>query len=245
MRECPKNRQGNGGNKAQSSSVVPPNRTTPRGATSSTGGGANRLYAITSRHEQENSPNVVTGMIKVFAFDVYALLDPGASLSFVTPYVANKFDVLPERLCEPFCVSTPVGDSILAERVYCDCPVSINHKSTMADLVELDMVDFDVILGMDWLHACYASVDCRTRVVKFQFSNEPVIEWNSSSAVPKGRFISYLKARKLVSKGCVYHLIRVHDSSVEIPPFQAVPIVREFPEVFPDDLPRIPPEREI
>ena len=106
-------------------------------------------------------------MIKVFTLDVYALLDLGASLSFVTPYVATKFDVLPEKLSEPFSVSTLVGDSILAERVYRDCPVFINHKSTMADLVELDMVDFDVILGMDWLHACYALVDCRTRVVKF------------------------------------------------------------------------------
>lgn len=45
----------------------------------------------------------------------------------------------------------------------------------MANLVELDMVDFDVILGMDWLHVSYASVDCRTRVVKFQFPNELVI----------------------------------------------------------------------
>uniref|UniRef100_M1DFL9 Retrotransposon protein n=1 Tax=Solanum tuberosum TaxID=4113 RepID=M1DFL9_SOLTU len=198
VKECPKNKQGSGnlGSRTQSSSVAPPDRTTPRGATSSTDGGANRLYAITSRHEQENSPNVITGMIKVFAFDVYALLDPGASLSFVTPYVAKKFDVLPERLCEPFCVSTPVGDSILTERLYRDYPISINLKSTVADLIELDMVDFDVILGMDCLHACYASIDCRTRVVKFQFPNEPVLEWSSSSIVPKGHFISYLKARK-------------------------------------------------
>ncbi|KAH0679031.1 hypothetical protein KY284_020116 [Solanum tuberosum] len=226
MKECPKKRQGSGNlsNRAQASSVSPLDRMAPRGATSSTGGGANRLYAITSSHEQENSPNVVTGMIKVFVFDVYALLDPGASLSFVTHYVADKFDILPERLC----VSTPVGESILAERVYRDCPVSINHKSTMADLVELDMVDFDVILGMDWLHACYASLDYRTRVFKFQFPNEPVLEWSNSSAVPKGHFISYLKAR-----------------SVEIPHFQSVHIVREFPEVFPDDLPEILPEREI
>ncbi|KAH0644044.1 hypothetical protein KY289_035018 [Solanum tuberosum] len=121
----------------------------------------------------------------------------------------------------------------------------IQKTSTLADLVELDMVDFDVILGMDWLHACYASLDCRTRVVKFQFSNKPVIEWSSSSAVPKGRFISYLKARKLVSKGCIYHLVRVDDSSVEIPLIQSVPIIREFPEVFADDLPGIPPQREI
>ena len=38
----------------------------------------------------------------------------------------------------------------------------------MADLVELDMVDFDVILGKDWLHAFDSSIVCSTRVVKFQ-----------------------------------------------------------------------------
>ena len=117
IRDCVENMQGygNSGNKAQSSSVAPPNRVAPRGATSGTGGGTNRLYAITSRQEQENSPNVVSSMINVFAFDVYALLDPGASLYFVTPYFAIKFDVLPEKLCEPFYVSTPNGKSNLAE----------------------------------------------------------------------------------------------------------------------------------
>lgn len=102
------------GKRALSSSVAPLDRAAPRGSTSSSGGGANRLYAITSR--QENSPDIVMGMIKVFNFDFYALFDPGESLSFVTPYVANKFKILPEKLCEPFCVSTPVGESILAEK---------------------------------------------------------------------------------------------------------------------------------
>uniref|UniRef100_M1DQT2 Gag-pol polyprotein n=1 Tax=Solanum tuberosum TaxID=4113 RepID=M1DQT2_SOLTU len=62
MRECPKNKQGNGngGNRAQSSSVAPPDRTSPRGATSGTSGGANCLYVITSRQEQEDSLDVVT-----------------------------------------------------------------------------------------------------------------------------------------------------------------------------------------
>ncbi|KAK4729912.1 hypothetical protein R3W88_022900 [Solanum pinnatisectum] len=65
MRVCPKNRQGNdnGGNRAQSSSGAPPDRATSRGATSGAGGGGNRLYAITGRQEQEDSPDVVTSMI--------------------------------------------------------------------------------------------------------------------------------------------------------------------------------------
>ena len=164
MRECPKNKQGgrNLGNRAQSLSVAPPDRVASRGTTSCTGRGENHLHAITSLQEYKNSPSVFTGMIKVFTFDVYALLDPGAILSFITPYVANQFEILPEKLCEPFCVSTSVGESILAERVYRDYPVFINYKNTMDDLVELDMIDFDVILCMDWLHACYASIDCKT-----------------------------------------------------------------------------------
>ena len=67
--------------------------------------------------------DVVTGMIQVFGFLV-----------------------LCETLTEPFGVSTPIGESILGERIYCDCV--INHKDTVTDLFKLDMVEFDVILGM-------------------------------------------------------------------------------------------------
>ena len=63
----------------------------------------------------------------------------------------------------------------------------------MTDQVELEMVNFDVILGMEWLHACFMSIDCRTRVVKFQIPNEIIIKWSSSSAVPKGRLFRTLR----------------------------------------------------
>ncbi|KAG5585315.1 hypothetical protein H5410_045749 [Solanum commersonii] len=46
------------------------------------------------------------------------------------------------------------------------------------------------------------------------FPNKPVLEWKSSSSVRKGHFIPHLKAMRLVSKGCVYHLVRVNDSGV-------------------------------
>ena len=193
--ECPFRKQGDGGGRAQPPFVTPQNRGNQRGSTSGADRGTNHLYAMGSRQDQENSPDVVTGMLRVFSFDVYALLDPGATLSFVTPYLATKFEILPEHLLEPFSVSTPVGESILVEKVYRNCIVSIHRRDTMDDLVELNMVDFDIILGMDWLYACYASVDCRTRIVKFQFPNEPIIEWRGSPVAPKGKIISYLKVR--------------------------------------------------
>ena len=81
-------------------------------------------------------------------------------------------------------------------------------------------------------------------MVKFRTPNEPVIEWSSSSVMPRGCFISYLKARKLVSMK-IYHLVPVNDSSVKVLSLQSVRIVKEFLEVFSDDLPGIPPETEI
>lgn len=75
-------------------------------------------------------------------------------------------------------------------------------------------------------------IDCRTLLVKFKFPNESVIECKRSSTMPEGCFISYLKTSNLVFKGCVYHLVRVNDYTVEIPLIQLVHIVREFIEVF-------------
>ncbi|MDE0547697.1 hypothetical protein, partial [Microbacterium sp. C7(2022)] len=61
----------------------------------------------------------------------------------------------------------------------------------------------------------------------------------------KGKIISCLKARKLISKGCIYHLVRVRDVESKSSPIELVPVVAEFPDVFPDELPGVPPEREI
>ncbi|XP_069145635.1 uncharacterized protein [Solanum lycopersicum] len=106
-------------------------------------------------------------MIRVFDLTVYALLEPGVSLSFVTPYVAMNFEIILEKHSKPFSVSTPVGESILEERLYRDCYVSVSHKSAISDLIELDMVDFDLILSTDWLHACFVSIDCRNQIVNY------------------------------------------------------------------------------
>ena len=61
---------------------------------------------------------------------------------------------------EPFIVSTSVGESVVAKRVYRNCPIMLPNRVSYVHIVELNMLDLDIILGMDWLHACFASNYC-------------------------------------------------------------------------------------
>ena len=73
-------------------------------------------------------------------------------------------------------MSTLVGELIFIKRVYRNCSLILHIRVYYVELVEFDMLDFHIILGMDWLHACFSSIDCRMRVVKFNIGNEPVLE---------------------------------------------------------------------
>ena len=184
------------------------------------------FYALGCRGEQKTSPDVVTGRFKVFPVDVNSLLDPSATLSFITSLVAKMFNYFPDILNEPFIVSSPVGESIIAKRVYRNFPIMLPNRVSYVEPVELDMLDFDIILGMDWLHAHFASIDCSTRVVKFNFPNEVIFERKRGNFFCRCCIISCLKACKMISKGCVHHIVRVQDLDSEIPLIELVPVVR-------------------
>ena len=59
------------------------------------------------------------------------------------------------------------------------------------------------------------------------------------------RVISFLKAQRMVGKGCLSYLAFVRDVGAETPSIDSVPVVRDFPNVFPADLPGMPPDRDI
>ena len=70
-------------------------------------------------------------MLQVFSIDVYALLDPGATLSIVTLLISRKFDVIPNILNEPFTVNTPVCESMVEKRVYKNCPILLPNRELL------------------------------------------------------------------------------------------------------------------
>ena len=109
----------------------------------------------------------------------------------------------------------------------------------------LDMYDYDIILGMDWLSAHHSSIDCYKKEIVFHHSMGKSFGFQGTKLGSVPKTITTLKARKLISHGAVAFLasvveVRRVDTNVSI-----VPMVNEFLDVFLDELPSLPPEREV
>ena len=63
-------------------------------------------------------------------------------------------------------VSLPIGDLLFLDRIVRDSRVLIGGQEFPADLVALDMRDFDVVLDMDWLSRHRSTLDCLKKEVK-------------------------------------------------------------------------------
>ena len=81
--------------------------------------------------------------------------------------------------------------------------------------------------------------------MRFYFPNEEELVWEGYNSSRPNPLISNLKANKIMSKGLFCHLVSVNNLDHDIPSIDSMPIVNEFQDVFPDDLPRVPPPRDI
>ncbi|GKC82181.1 putative reverse transcriptase domain-containing protein, partial [Tanacetum coccineum] len=120
------------------------------------------------------------------------------------------------------------------------------------DLMPVELGSFDVIIGMDWFAKYHAVIICDEKVVLIPYGDEVLIirgdDYNDRSK-SKLNIISCTKTQKYIEKGCQVYLAQVtfmktEDKSEE-KRLEDVSIVREFPKVFPEDLPGIPPARQV
>ena len=109
---------------------------------------------------------MVTGIISILDHDAYTLVDPGATHSFASMPFLNRCQIETQPIEGCMRVSLPAGDPLLLDRVVRDSRVLIGGQEFPADLVALDMRDFDVVLGMDWLSRHRATLDCYKKEVK-------------------------------------------------------------------------------
>ncbi|XP_070034328.1 uncharacterized protein [Nicotiana tomentosiformis] len=204
------------------------------------GGAPAMFYAFPARPDAVASDVVITCIISLCARDVSVLFDLGSTYSYVSSLFAHFLGVPHESLVTPIYVSTPLG-----VRIYQSCIVIFYGYETRSNLLLLNMTDFEVILSMDWLSLYHAILDCHAKTVTLAMPELPRFEWKGSSVSASRRVISFLKDRHMVGKGCLAYLYYVRDTTIETPVIDSVLVVREFSDVFPSDLPGMPPDHDI
>ncbi|KAM2554745.1 hypothetical protein TB2_018842 [Malus domestica] len=138
----------------------------------------------------------------------------------------------------------PRGETCYISWEYQGCPVLVEDVGMPANLIPLDIVDFDVILGMDWLHYNRAKIDCYEKTVTFHRPSLLVVTFMGVRSGLRHGIISAVRGKRLLRKGCqgyLAHVVLNEDTPTRV---EDVRVVRHFPNVFPDDLPRLPPDRE-
>ena len=130
-------------------------------------------------------------------------------------------------------VTMPLGEQIFHTSVFKGCEILVKGVVLKAILILLEMYDFYVILGMDWLSTHRALMDSFIKKIVFRKSRYLKLKFESDQRVLPTCVILALEAKRLPHKGCEAHLAHVVDKSSSEITLDSVPIVREFPDVFP------------
>ena len=138
-------------------------------------------------------------------------------------------------------MTNPIGNCVIVNRVYRDCPIRIREYEFLGDLIELSFREFDVILGMDWLSRHQVVADCRMKRVTLRTPSGEEVTFISERSNHLSNVISAATARTMVQKGCETYLAYVIDTKKAEPSLSDIPTVCDYPDVFLEELPRLPP----
>ncbi|GJU06745.1 putative reverse transcriptase domain-containing protein [Tanacetum coccineum] len=227
-RDCPKIKNKNHGNKARVSDA--------RGKAYVIGGG-----------DANPGSNTVTGTFLLNDHYAYVLFDSGADRSFVSSTFSAFLDIIPSTLDVSYVVELADGRTSKTSTVVRGYTLGLLGHPFNIDLIPIDLGSFDIIISMDWLAKNHAVIICDEKIVCIPYGNVVLIvqgDKNDKEKKSTLSVISCVKAHKYMEKGCQLFLAQVtvketKDKSKE-KRLKDVPTVRDFPEVFPEDLPGLP-----
>nr|GEW65256.1 reverse transcriptase domain-containing protein [Tanacetum cinerariifolium] len=120
------------------------------------------------------------------------------------------------------------------------CALNLENYIFEIDLMPIELGTFDVIIGMDWLVKWDVIIICGEKVVRISYGNKMLIV-GSDKGVSRLKVISCIKARKYVERACHLFLAYVTEKKSKEKRLEDMPVIRDFPEVFPEELPGLPP----
>ncbi|GKF15061.1 putative reverse transcriptase domain-containing protein, partial [Tanacetum coccineum] len=166
--------------------------------------------------EARQDPNIVTGTFTLNKHFATTLFDSGADYSFVSTTFIPLLGLEPSNLGFKYKIEIASGQLVEIDKVI---------KGYKLKIIPFRHGSFDVIIGMDWLSNFKAKIICHEKVVRIPLPDDKVLRVVGERPDEKARLLMSAKAS---------------DKKKE-----EIFMVRDFPEVFPDDLSRLPPIQEI
>ncbi|KAA3466309.1 DNA/RNA polymerases superfamily protein [Gossypium australe] len=203
-----------------------------------------RTYAIRAR-EDASAPNVITGTFSLLYTDITALIDPSSTHSYICMDLVFVKNLPVEFIEFVVKVSNPLGQYVMVDKVYKNYSLMVRGYCFSADLMLLPFDIFDVILGMDWLTQHDSVVNCKQKYIVLKCQNGELLRIEFDKLDGLSNVISTISAQKYIRKGYDAYLAYVLDTKLSESKIKSVSIVCEFPDVFPVELPRLLPVREV
>ncbi|GKA29365.1 putative reverse transcriptase domain-containing protein [Tanacetum coccineum] len=187
-----------------------------------------KVYVVGNAGTNPDS-NVITSTFLLNNRYASILFDTSVDRSFVFTAFSSLIDIAPTILDHYYDVELADGKIIGINTIIQGCTLNFLNHPFNINLMPIELGSFDVIIGMDWLSKYHAVIDCAEKIVHIPWGNETLIIHGD------GRhhvFLAHVTTKEIEDKSGEKRL-------------EDVPIVRDFPEVFPEDLPGLPPTRQV
>ncbi|GJX63711.1 putative reverse transcriptase domain-containing protein [Tanacetum coccineum] len=210
-----------------------------------------RAYAIGGGGANPDS-NVVMGTFFLNNYYASMLFDSGADRSFVSSTFSALLDVAPSTLNTSYAVELADGRIYEMNIFLRGCTLGLFGHPFDIDLMPVELSSFDVVIGMDWMAKNHIMIVCDEKVVRIPYGDKVLIIQSDDidgRSKSKLNIISCTKTQKYIEKGCQVYLVQVmskkDEDKFEEKRLEDVPIVQNFLEVFPEELPGLPPTRQV
>ncbi|GJZ92456.1 putative reverse transcriptase domain-containing protein [Tanacetum coccineum] len=224
---------------------------------------------------RDPNSNVITGTFLLNNRYASILFNTGANRSFISFVFSSLIDITPTPLENSYDVELADGKIVGVDTIMRGCTLNFLNHPFNIDLMPVELGSFDVIIGMDWLRRCHAVIVCDEKLVRIPYGNETLIFCGNESNnrresrlaiilcskaqeyMAKGCqiFLAQISAKKeekaqeYMAKGCQIFLAQISakkdEDKSEGKQLKDVSFIRDFPEVFPEDLPGLPLARPV
>ncbi|GKD23896.1 putative nucleotidyltransferase, ribonuclease H [Tanacetum coccineum] len=202
-----------------------------------------RAYMLKDKNAQQD-PNIVTGMFPLNHHLVKVLFDSGADRSFISISLASKLNIPSITMDTFYDIEIADGNLVSTNTVIKGCTLTLLNQPFKIDLMPIKLGSFDVVIGMDWLSKYHAKILCDEKVIHIPINGETLIIRGDRSKT-RLNLISCIKTERYISRGCQVFMIQVMEKKSDEKKLEDIPVVKEFPDVFPEDLPGLPPVRHV